>query len=68
MIPWRIVTIATDGTSGGVTDFTTAATLWTRPHTHNNKENLMSDMFCFQCEQTAGGKGCTRTGRLRQES
>ncbi len=19
----------------------------------------MSDMFCFQCEQTAGGKGCT---------
>ena len=22
----------------------------------------MSDMFCFQCEQTAGGKGCTRIG------
>ncbi len=22
----------------------------------------MSDMFCFQCEQTVGGKGCTRTG------
>ena len=22
----------------------------------------MSDMFCFQCEQTAGGKGCTRMG------
>jgi len=22
----------------------------------------MSDMFCFQCEQTAGGKGCTRSG------
>jgi len=22
----------------------------------------MSDMFCFQCEQTAGGKGCTRGG------
>ncbi|MEI8353048.1 MAG: hydroxylamine reductase, partial [Lentisphaerota bacterium] len=22
----------------------------------------MSDMFCFQCEQTAGGKGCTRVG------
>ena len=20
----------------------------------------MSEMFCFQCEQTAGGKGCTR--------
>ena len=22
----------------------------------------MSNMFCFQCEQTAGGKGCTVTG------
>ncbi|MDH7479541.1 MAG: hydroxylamine reductase, partial [Syntrophomonadaceae bacterium] len=22
----------------------------------------MSNMFCFQCEQTAGGKGCTRVG------
>ncbi len=22
----------------------------------------MSDMFCFQCEQTAGGTGCTRVG------
>jgi len=22
----------------------------------------MSDMFCFQCEQTAGGKGCTHSG------
>lgn len=22
----------------------------------------MNDMFCFQCEQTAGGKGCTRGG------
>ncbi len=22
----------------------------------------MSDMFCFQCEQTAGGKGCTKIG------
>ena len=22
----------------------------------------MSDMFCFQCEQTAGGKGCTKSG------
>jgi hydroxylamine reductase len=22
----------------------------------------MSDMFCFQCEQTAGGKGCTKLG------
>ena len=22
----------------------------------------MSEMFCFQCEQTAGGKGCTHSG------
>ena len=22
----------------------------------------MSSMFCFQCEQTAGGKGCTKAG------
>ncbi|MCM1565830.1 MAG: hydroxylamine reductase, partial [Dehalobacter sp.] len=22
----------------------------------------MSQMFCFQCEQTAGGKGCTNAG------
>ena len=22
----------------------------------------MSDMFCFQCEQAAGGKGCTKIG------
>ena len=22
----------------------------------------MSDMFCFQCEQTVGGKGCTKAG------
>ena len=22
----------------------------------------MNDMFCFQCEQTAGGKGCTKVG------
>lgn len=22
----------------------------------------MSEMFCFQCQQTAGNKGCTRTG------
>lgn len=22
----------------------------------------MSEMFCFQCEQTAGGTGCTKTG------
>ena len=22
----------------------------------------MSDMFCFQCEQTAGGKGCEKKG------
>lgn len=23
---------------------------------------LASDMFCFQCEQTVGGKGCTKVG------
>ncbi len=23
---------------------------------------MMSNMFCFQCEQTAGGKGCVKTG------
>ena len=22
----------------------------------------MPDMFCFQCQQTAGNKGCVRTG------
>ena len=22
----------------------------------------MGEMFCFQCEQTAGGTGCTRAG------
>ena len=22
----------------------------------------MSDMFCFQCQQTAGNSGCVRTG------
>ena len=22
----------------------------------------MNKMFCFQCEQTAGGKGCTKSG------
>ena len=22
----------------------------------------MSEMFCFQCEQTAGGKGCSKVG------
>jgi len=22
----------------------------------------MSDMFCFQCEQAMGGKGCTKIG------
>ncbi len=24
--------------------------------------DCMSDMFCFQCQQTAGNKGCVRTG------
>ncbi len=23
---------------------------------------MTEQMFCFQCEQTAGGTGCTRTG------
>jgi hydroxylamine reductase len=27
-----------------------------------HKEKEMSDMFCFQCEQTAMGKGCTKIG------
>ena len=27
-----------------------------------HKETPMSEMFCFQCEQTAGGKACTRAG------
>lgn len=27
----------------------------------NNME-LNYDMFCYQCEQTAGGKGCTKLG------
>ena len=22
----------------------------------------MSEMFCFQCQQTAGNKGCVKTG------
>jgi len=26
------------------------------------EENKMTDMFCFQCEQTAGGTGCSRVG------
>jgi hydroxylamine reductase len=26
------------------------------------EDEFMSDMFCFQCEQTAGGKGCTKSG------
>ena len=24
----------------------------------------MSDMFCFQCQQTAGGSGCVRTAAV----
>ena len=24
--------------------------------------SIMSEMFCFQCQQTAGGSGCVRTG------
>lgn len=28
----------------------------------------MSEMFCFQCEQTAGGKGCIKTGVCGKKS
>jgi len=28
----------------------------------NLEVNRMTEMFCFQCEQTAGGTGCTRVG------
>ncbi len=27
-----------------------------------NNMDLDYEMFCYQCEQTAGGKGCTRLG------
>jgi hypothetical protein len=37
-----------------------------RRTSHQPATNLgvipMSEMFCFQCEQTAGGKGCMRSG------
>ena len=29
---------------------------------------MNGDMFCFQCEQTAGGKGCTKTGVCGKEA
>ena len=29
---------------------------------HKQEGNMMSNMFCFQCQQTAGNKGCVRTG------
>ncbi|ABP67215.1 hybrid cluster protein [Caldicellulosiruptor saccharolyticus DSM 8903] len=29
---------------------------------------LQTEMFCFQCEQTAGGKGCTRVGVCGKDS
>ena len=28
----------------------------------SNNMDLGYDMFCYQCEQTAGGKGCTKVG------
>lgn len=28
----------------------------------SNNMDLRYDMFCYQCEQTAGGKGCTKLG------
>lgn len=30
--------------------------------TMNNNMDLNYEMFCYQCEQTAGGKGCTKLG------
>lgn len=27
-----------------------------------NTSGIETDMFCFQCEQTVGGKGCTKMG------
>lgn len=29
---------------------------------------LQTEMFCFQCEQTAGGKGCTKVGVCGKDS
>lgn len=28
----------------------------------NTESAIKTDMFCYQCEQTAGGKGCTKMG------
>ena len=28
----------------------------------DNNMDLNYEMFCYQCEQTAGGKGCTKLG------
>lgn len=28
----------------------------------NTESSIQTDMFCFQCEQTVGGKGCTKVG------
>ena len=28
----------------------------------SNNMDLGYEMFCYQCEQTAGGKGCTKQG------
>ena len=32
----------------------------------SNNMDLEYDMFCYQCEQTAGGKGCTKLGVCRK--
>lgn len=32
----------------------------------SNNMDLGYDMFCYQCEQTAGGKGCTKLGVCRK--
>jgi hypothetical protein len=33
----------------------------------NLEERSMSEMFCFQCEQTAAGTACLKSGVLRQK-
>ncbi len=33
-----------------------------KPKLKGKEEKAMSDMFCFQCQQTAGNKGCVKVG------
>ena len=35
---------------------------------HKEEVQLDTQMFCFQCEQTAGGKGCTKAGVCGKKS